>query len=129
MNQNNEIFKFNFGALKNWLIVLGIVWLLGSVGLGWVVNSVLILIAFLLVTPAIAFVFLRWWLSRNLIEDKCPVCSYEFAALNQTQCQCASCGEPLQVEGGKFIRLTPPGTVDVTAVEVSYSQLEEDKNN
>ncbi|MDY6803643.1 MAG: hypothetical protein SXA11_07530, partial [Cyanobacteriota bacterium] len=60
MNQNNEIFKLNLGAIKNWLILLGIVWLLGSVGLGWVVNSVLILIAFLLVTPAIAFVFLRW---------------------------------------------------------------------
>lgn len=129
MNQNNEIFKLNLGAIKNWLIVLGIVWLLGSVGLGWIVNSVLILIAFLLVTPAIAFIFLRWWLSRNLIEDKCPVCTHEFTALNKTQCQCPNCGEPLQVEGGNFTRLTPPGTVDVTAVEVSYYQLEEEQKN
>ncbi len=129
MNQNNQLFQINLGAIRNWLIVLGIVWLLGSVGLGWVVNSILILLAFLLLTPAIAFLFLRWWLSRNLIEDKCPVCNHEFAALNQTQCQCPNCGEPLQVEGGNFIRLTPPGTVDVTAVEVTSYQLEEDNNS
>lgn len=126
MNQGNgQIFQFNFSILKNWLIFLGIIWLLGSVGLGWVVNSLLVLLAFMLLTPAIAFLFLRWWLRRNLIVDKCPVCSYEFTALNKTQCQCPNCGETLQVEGGSFTRATPPGTIDVTAVEVSAPQLED----
>ncbi|MCZ0903311.1 hypothetical protein ON021_25795, partial [Microcoleus sp. HI-ES] len=59
--------------------------MLVSIGLGWIVKSVLILVAFLLLTPVVAFVALQWWLKRNLIEDNCPVCQYEFTALNQTQ--------------------------------------------
>ena len=125
MNQGNPKISLNLSGISNWLIILGIAWLLGSIGLGWVVNSILILISLLLVVPAIAFVGLRWWLSRNLIQDACPVCRYEFTALNQTQSQCPNCSEPLKIEQGHFHRLTPPGTIDVTAVEVSARQLED----
>ncbi|MDY7004800.1 MAG: hypothetical protein SWX82_12810 [Cyanobacteriota bacterium] len=126
MNQgNSKVFKLTLASIGNWLIVLAVVWLLGSIGLGWLVNSVLILIGFILITPIIAFIGLRWWLNRNLIIDKCPVCSYEFTALNQTQFQCPSCGEPLKVEGGNFSRLTPPGTIDVSAVEINAQQIED----
>ncbi|NEP39853.1 MULTISPECIES: hypothetical protein [Okeania] len=126
MNQgNSKVFKLTLASIGNWIIVLAVVWLLGSVGLGWLVNSVLILIGFILIAPIIAFIGLRWWLNRNLIIDKCPVCSYEFTALNQTQFQCPSCGEPLKVEGGNFSRLTPPGTIDVSAVEINAKQIEE----
>ncbi|NEP87489.1 MAG: hypothetical protein F6K18_11995 [Okeania sp. SIO2C2] len=126
MNQgNSKVFQLTLASIGNWIIVLAVVWLLGSIGLGWLVNSVLILIGFILITPIIAFIGLRWWLNRNLIIDKCPVCSYEFTALNQTQFQCPSCGEPLKVEGGNFSRLTPPGTIDVSAVEINAQQIEE----
>ncbi|NER01738.1 MAG: hypothetical protein F6K17_03390 [Okeania sp. SIO3C4] len=126
MNQgNSKVFKLTLASIGNWLIVLAVVWLLGSIGLGWLVNSVLILIGFILIAPIIAFIGLRWWLNRNLIIDKCPVCSYEFTALNQTQFQCPSCGEPLKVEGGNFSRLTPPGTIDVSAVEINAQQIED----
>jgi len=77
------------------------------------------------IAPAIAFLGLRWWLRRSLVRDHCPVCSYELTGLNQTQIQCPSCGEPLKVEGGHFHRLTPPGTIEVEAVDVSAKQLEE----
>ncbi|NET46436.1 hypothetical protein [Okeania sp. SIO2B3] len=129
MNQgNSKVFKLTLASIGNWLIVLAVVWLLGSIGLGWLVNSVLILIGFILIAPIIAFIGLRWWLNRNLIIDKCPVCSYEFTALNQTQFQCPSCGEPLKVEGGNFSRLTPPGTIDVSAVEINAQQIEDYKS-
>lgn len=129
MNQgNSKGFQLTLASIGNWIIVLAVVWLLGSVGLGWLINSVLILIGFLLITPIIAFIGLRWWLNRNLIIDKCPVCSYEFTALNQTQFQCPSCGEPLKVEGGNFSRLTPPGTIDVSAVEINAQQIEDYKS-
>ncbi|NEO52768.1 MAG: hypothetical protein F6K54_06575 [Okeania sp. SIO3B5] len=129
MNQgNSKVFKLTLASIGNWLIVLAVVWFLGSIGLGWLVNSVLILIGFILITPIIAFIGLRWWLNRNLIIDKCPVCSYEFTALNQTQFQCPSCGEPLKVEGGNFSRLTPPGTIDVSAVEINAQQIEDYKS-
>lgn len=115
----------NLSGLGFWLIVFGVFWLLGAVGLGWLVNSFLILIALIALSPIIAFVGFRWWLQRTLVEDGCPVCDYQFAALNQTQCQCPSCGEPILVDQGHFTRLTPSGTIEVDAVEVSAKQLED----
>jgi hypothetical protein len=115
----------NDSGLSCLLTLLAIGFLLGSVGLGWIVNSFLILLAVLLLTPIIAFWGFRWWLKRNLVEDKCPACSYEFTGFNRTECRCPNCGEPLKVESGRFLRLTPPGTIDVEAVEVSAHQLEE----
>lgn len=112
-------FKLNFSNIARWLTPLAIFWLLGSVGLGWLVNSFLILIGLLFLTPVLAFVGFRWWLQRNLIQNRCPVCRAEFTGLNRTQVQCPNCGEPLKVEQGSFHRLTPPGTIDVQAVEVS----------
>ena len=55
----------------------------------------------------------------------CPVCGYELAGINGTQLRCPSCSEPLKVEKGKFYRLTPPGTVDVEAIDVSVKQIED----
>lgn len=118
-------FRFNDSGFSVLLTLLLIALLLGSVGLGWIVNGVLILFALLLLAPAIAWLGLRWWLKRNLIEDRCPVCSYEFTGFKGTECQCPNCGEFLRVESGHFHRLTPPGTIDVEAIEVPVKQLED----
>lgn len=115
-------FQFNFSNLARWLIILAVIWLLGSVGLGWLVNSFLILVGLLFLTPVLVFVGFRWWLQRNLVQDQCPVCRFEFTGLNKTQLQCPNCGEPLKVEQNHFYRLTPPGTIDVQAVEVIRDQ-------
>lgn len=125
MNQGQPKLQINLSRLSNWLLIIAIIGLLGSVGLGWLVKSVLIFIGISLFTPIIVVIGLRWWLNRNLIQDQCPVCQNEFTALNQTQCQCPSCGEPLKVEQGHFYRLTPPGTIDVQAVNVSAQPTEE----
>jgi hypothetical protein len=126
VNQGTPKISLNLPRISNWLILLGIACVLVSIGLGWVVKSLLIVVGLLLLTPVVAFFALQWWLKQNLIEDNCPVCQYEFTALNQTQFQCANCGEPLKIEEGHFSRLTPPGTIDVTAVEVSSVQQLED---
>lgn len=119
VNQNSpKIFQFNLSNAGNWLVLLIVIWLLSSLGLGWLVKSVLILMGLALIAPALAFLGFRWWLSRNLIQDRCPVCNYEITALNQTQLQCPNCGEPLQAQQGRLQRLTPPGTIDIKAVEV-----------
>lgn len=117
-------FQINFSTLTRWLTLLVIISLLGSVGLGWLVNSFLIFVGLLLITPVLAFAGFRWWLQRNLVQNNCPVCRYEFTGLNRTQLQCPNCGEPLKVEQGQFNRLTPPGTIDVQAVEVPTQTVE-----
>lgn len=126
MNQNSyKNWQFNVSGLSFWLTLLAIAWLLGSIGLGWIVKSLVVVIGLILITPILGFLGLRWWLKRNLIEQPCPVCQYEFAGINGSQLRCPNCSEPLKVEKGHFHRLTPPGTVDVEAIEVPVRQFEE----
>jgi anaerobic ribonucleoside-triphosphate reductase len=112
--------------LRTWLTAFAVIWLLGFIGLGWLVKSFLFLIGLITVAPILLFVGIRWWLGRAVVQSACPVCQYEFAALNNSQTQCPNCGESLQVEQRSFRRLTSPGTIDVQVVEVS-SQVVDDE--
>lgn len=128
MNDNfTRLFQYNNSGISCWLTLILVAFLLGSIGLGWVVNGFLILLALLIITPILAFGGLQWWLKRNLVQDECPVCSYEFTGFNNAEFQCPNCSEPLKVESGHFSRITPPGTIDVDAIEVSVKQIEEEK--
>ncbi|MFQ4141609.1 hypothetical protein [Chlorogloeopsis sp. ULAP02] len=120
-----KTFEWNLYHLRPWLIFIAVIWLLGSLGLGWLVNSLLIIVGLLLLAPILAFFGFRWWLQRNLVTDRCPVCDYQFTGLNKTQLQCPNCGELLLVQQGHFQRFTPEGTIDVTAVEVPAKSLED----
>ncbi|BCL37095.1 hypothetical protein [Nostoc sp. MS1] len=123
MSFNNS--QLNLLNFRPWLTALAIAWLLASLGLGWLVNSLLIILGFILLAPVVAFFGFRWWLERNLVTDQCPVCNYEFTGLNNSQMQCPNCGENVMVQKGHFQRFAPEGTIDVTAVEVSAQQLDE----
>jgi predicted RNA-binding Zn-ribbon protein involved in translation (DUF1610 family) len=123
MSLNNS--QLNLLNFRPWLTLLAIAWLLASLGLGWLVNSLLIILGLLFLAPIVAFFGFRWWLERNLVSDQCPVCSYEFTGLNNSQLQCPNCGENLTVQKGHFQRFAPEGTIDVTAVEVPSQRLEE----
>ncbi len=125
MNLNTPNIWRNLAAIRPWLIAITVIWLLGFIGLGWLVKSFFVLIALILLTPVVVFLGLRWWLQRNLTQDQCPVCDYEFVGLNQTQTRCPNCNEPLQIEDRQFQRLTPPGTIEVNAVEVAAQTLED----
>lgn len=126
MNQDGlKTLQYGLASLSRWILPVTFFFLLGSLGLGWLLKSFLILLGLLLIAPVLLFVGLRWWLKRNLVEAACPVCTYEFVGLNHTQCDCPSCNEPLQIEQGRFQRATPPGTIDVTAVEVSAQVLDQ----
>jgi DNA-directed RNA polymerase subunit RPC12/RpoP len=120
-----KTFQLNLENLRPWLTTLAVIWLLGSLGLGWLVNSLAIIFGLLLLAPVLAFFVFRWWLQRNLVVDKCPVCEYEFTGLNNSQLQCPNCGEQVLVKQGQFQRFAPEGTIDVTAVEVQAKCLED----
>jgi hypothetical protein len=120
-----KILQYNTSGLGCWLTAIAIAFLLTSVGLGWVVNGFFILLGFLILAPLVGFWGFQWWLKRNLVQDQCPVCSYEFTGFKNAEFRCPSCGEPLKVEAGHFSRFTPPGTIDVTAVEVYPPQLDD----
>jgi predicted RNA-binding Zn-ribbon protein involved in translation (DUF1610 family) len=121
----NKVIQYNTSGLGCWLSLILIAFILASVGLGWVVNGLVILFALLLISPIIIFWGLQWWLKRKLIQSQCPVCNYEFTGFKNTEFNCPSCGETLKVEADHFSRMTPPGTIDVDAIEVSTQTLEE----
>ncbi|MBD2279437.1 MULTISPECIES: hypothetical protein [Aphanizomenon] len=117
--------QFNFEKIRPWLTLLAIAWLLASLGLGWLVNSLVIILGLLFLLPVIAFFGFRWWLQKNLVTNQCPVCGYELTGVNNSQVQCANCGEQLLVKNFQFQRFTPEGTIDVKAVEVQSQSLED----
>lgn len=126
MNQNSfRNLQLNLSGIRFWLTLLAVIWLLSSIGLGWLVKVSFIVLGLLVLTPIVAFLVFRWWLRRNLVVDQCPVCRFESAGINGTQLRCPNCSEPLRVEKGRFYRLTPPGTVDVEAIDVSVKQIED----
>jgi hypothetical protein len=111
--------QLNFSGIGCWLTLIGGAFLLGAIGLGWVVKSVFVLLLLLILAPVIAFVGFRWWLSRNVVDGACPVCQTPLTGLNQMQTACPNCQTPLQVTRQGFIRFTPEGTVEVSAVDVT----------
>ncbi|MGF1520714.1 MAG: hypothetical protein ACFBSF_00155 [Leptolyngbyaceae cyanobacterium] len=120
--QGSNNYQINFSGLGCWLAVIGIVWLLGAAGLGWLVKSIAVLFGLLLVLPVLALVGFRWWLKRNLIEGTCPVCETPLTGLNKAQTTCPNCRTSLQVTLQGFERFTPDGTVDVSAVDVTENE-------
>jgi hypothetical protein len=118
-------FQLGMSEVSRWLLPFFIIWLLGAIGLGWLVKSLLILFGLILLAPILAFVGFQWWLKRNLVQAECPVCHYEIMSLNRSEFRCPSCSEPLKAENGQFHRLVPPGTIEVNAVEVPVQQIDD----
>ena len=121
MNQNT----FNLPALRSWLTLILVIWLLGFIGLGWLVKSLLVLMGLIVLAPVFVFVALRWWLSRNLVRQACPSCGANLTGLNNTQTRCFNCNQVIQVQNDHFQRPAQPGTIDVQAVDVSAQVLDE----
>lgn len=112
-------------AIRPWLIAIGLVWLLGAVGLGWLVKSFVFLLILLMLAPLLLFVGVRWWLSRNLVNEPCPVCGFQLTGLSTLTTRCPNCNESLEIESGHFQRVTPPGTIDVEVVDVTAQAMED----
>ncbi|NJL49415.1 MAG: hypothetical protein HC929_20690 [Leptolyngbyaceae cyanobacterium SM2_5_2] len=116
-------FQFNLSGIGCWLVLLGVIWLLGAVGLGWLVKSLAVLVVLIMLAPVLLFVGLRFWLKRNLIQANCPVCSAPLTGLKGAETLCPSCGTPLRVSADGFQRLTDDGTIDVTAVDITVDSI------
>lgn len=123
----NKLLQINTSDIGCWASVILTVLFFTSVGLGWVIKGFVISLVLLFITPLVAFWGFQWWLKRKLIQSNCPVCSYEFTGFKNTEFNCPSCGEALQVEAESFSRITPPGTIEVDAIEVSAKKIEEGK--
>lgn len=111
-------FNTNSSGLGCITTLLLLALLFSSIGLGWVVNGLFIVITLLFVIPIVTLFGFQWWVNRQRVEGNCPVCQYPIVGLNNTELQCPNCGEALSVKDKKLIRSTPPGTIEVTAVQI-----------
>jgi hypothetical protein len=100
------------------------VWLLASLGLGWLVKGAVVLVVVLIGVPIAGFFGLQWWLKKNVVQGDCPVCGYEVTGLNGMQVSCSNCGEALRVESGRFARMSADGAIDVQAVDVDVQAVD-----
>ncbi len=110
--------QFNLSGLGCWLTLLGILWLLGAVGLGWIVKSLAVIVVLILLIPVFAFVGVRFWLKRSLIQGNCPVFTTPLTGIKDATTQCPNCGTVLTTTANSFQRQAEEGTIDITAMDV-----------
>ncbi|KPQ33763.1 MAG: hypothetical protein HLUCCA11_17280 [Phormidesmis priestleyi Ana] len=118
MNQNFNQMQVRFPRLGCWLFILGTIWLIGAIGIGGIIKSVLALVLFIVLAPVLAFLALQFWIKRNLVNGSCPVCEQTLAGLKNTQIACPNCGTNLSVTSEGFERFAAEGVIDIQAVDV-----------
>ncbi len=106
-------------GLLIWVTGLMALFWVGSIVPDWLINALIGLVIFMFALPVLGVFGLRWWVQRNVVVGECPACSGPVQGwARQPELDCPTCGTPLQIAQGSFIRLTPAGVVDVQAVEV-----------
>lgn len=110
--------QLNFSGIGCWLtLAIGFV-LMTTVGIGWLLKSLLVLIVLLFLVPILLIAGVQFWLRRNLVEGTCPSCAQPLTGFKSIPLSCPSCGVALQASDGSFVRVTPEGTIDVDVVNV-----------
>ncbi|MBE9065777.1 hypothetical protein IQ260_03825 [Leptolyngbya cf. ectocarpi LEGE 11479] len=110
--------QLNFSGIGCWLtLALGFV-LMTTVGIGWLLKSIAVLIALLFLGPILLIVGAQFWLKRNLVEGPCPSCTQPLTGFKPIPLTCPNCGVALQANNGAFVRVTAEGTIDVDVVNV-----------
>ncbi len=113
--------QLNFSGMGCWLtLAIGFL-LMTTVGIGWLLKSLLVLIVLLFLIPIVLIVGVQFWLRRNLVEGTCPSCSQPLTGFKTIPLSCPSCGVALQATDGTFVRVAPEGTIDVDAINVEVS--------
>ncbi|MEM1359740.1 MAG: hypothetical protein AAGF89_16165 [Bacteroidota bacterium] len=92
--------------------------LVTTVGIGWLLKSLLVLVILLISVPIVLIVGSQFWLRRNLVEGACPACSQPLTGFRPIPMSCPNCGVALQAKDGAFVRVAPEGTIDVNVVNV-----------
>ncbi|MBX2863425.1 MAG: hypothetical protein KTR27_07695 [Leptolyngbyaceae cyanobacterium MAG.088] len=117
--------QLNFSGMGCWLtLAIGLV-LMTTVGIGWLLKSLLVLVSLLVLLPIVLIVGVQFWLRRNLVEGTCPSCSNPLTGFRNMPMSCPNCGVGLDLSTGTFSRVTPEGTIDVDVINVETSNTSE----
>lgn len=121
--------QLNFSGAGCWLtLALGFV-LVTTVGIGWLLKSLLVLTVLLVLVPILLIVGAQFWLKRNLVEGTCPSCAQPLTGFKTVPLNCPSCGVALQAKDGVFARVAAEGTIDVDVVDVESVETDSASTN
>ena len=118
--------QLNFSGMGCWLTTVLLLGLITTVGIGWLLKSLLVLVALLVLVPVVLIVGAQFWLKRNFVEGACPACAQPLTGFKTMPMVCPSCGVELQVADGQFARATQEGTIDVDVINVDASSSVDD---
>ena len=124
-NRSQQV-QLNFSGMGCWLTLAIGVGLITTVGIGWLLKSLLVLVVLLVTLPVLVIVGAQFWLKRNLVEGPCPSCSQPLTGFKSMSLSCPSCGVALQVQNGSFVRATSEGIIDVDVVDVEAADASDD---
>ncbi|MEA5462750.1 hypothetical protein [Leptothoe sp. PORK10 BA2] len=110
--------QLNFSGMGCWLALAIGFGLVTTVGVGWLLKSLLILVVLLIAVPIVLVVGVQFWLRRNLVEGPCPSCAQPLTGFRTIPMVCPSCGVELQAKDGIFARAAAEGTIDVNVINV-----------
>lgn len=116
-NRSRQV-QLNFSGMGCWLTLAIGFGLITTVGIGWLLKSLLVLVVLLVTLPVLLIFGAQFWLKRNLVEGPCPSCSQPLTGFKPIALTCPNCGVALQARDGSFVRVTPEGTIDVDVVDV-----------
>jgi predicted RNA-binding Zn-ribbon protein involved in translation (DUF1610 family) len=114
-----KVWQINAAGLRPWINFVLLCALTGSLGLGWVLKSALLILGLIVLLPVLAIGGVILWSRLNIVQASCPVCEYELTGFKGTELDCPSCGEALKVSQGTVTRVAPPNTIDVSAIEIN----------
>lgn len=110
--------QLNFSGAGCWVTLAIGLMLVTTVGIGWLLKSLFVLLGLLVLIPVVLVIGVQIWLKRNLVQADCPSCGHALTGFNTMPLACPSCGVSLQTQGGQFVRVTPEGTIDVDVINV-----------
>jgi hypothetical protein len=113
-----KVWQVNLAGIQPWITFVAICFLLGSLGLGWILKSALLLLGLVILLPVVAIGGFLIWSRLNVVQAACPVCEMALTGFKGAALDCPNCGEALKADRGAFVRIAPPNTIDVAAVEV-----------
>jgi predicted RNA-binding Zn-ribbon protein involved in translation (DUF1610 family) len=113
-----KVWQLNLAGIQPWINFVLICVLLGSLGLGWILKSALLLVGLVILLPVVAIVGFWGWSRLNLVQAACPVCDMQLTGFKGAAIDCPNCGEAVKAERGSFTRVALPNTIDIAAVEI-----------
>ncbi len=118
MNQQFNQLQTRFPGLGCWLFAFIAIWVIGAIGITGILKSIFAVILFLILAPVVLSIAVRFWLKRNLVTDRCPVCEQPLVCLKQSKTVCPNCATEVTATGEGLERVAADGVIDVQAVDI-----------